>query len=71
MNTPTAYETESCTAKSGFSPAGDAECEITIGNIKYHIKSVFADKVKLEDALRNIALKKQNYSDLPKAGKAV
>jgi hypothetical protein len=29
------------------------------------------DKVKLEDALRNIALKKQKYSDLPKAGKAV
>ena len=71
MNTPTAYENESCTAKSYFSPVEDAECEITIGNVKYHIKSVFADKVKLEDALRNIAMKKQKDSDLPKAGKAM
>ena len=45
-----------------------AEREITIGSIRYRIRSVFADKIKLEDALKNIAIKKQRNSSLPKAG---
>ena len=45
-----------------------AEREITIGSIRYRIRSVFTDKIKLEDALKNIAVKKQRNSSLPKAG---
>ena len=44
------------------------EHDVTIGNIKFHVKSVFTDKIKLADALRNIAMKKQRESSLPKAG---
>jgi hypothetical protein len=42
--------------------------EIIIGNTKYIVKSVFADKIKLEDAIRNIALKKQRKNSQPEAG---
>jgi len=44
------------------------ESEIIIGNIRFHVKSVFIGKVKLDDALKNIAMKKQRDSSLPKAG---
>ena len=44
------------------------EHDVTIGNIKFHVKSVFNDKIKLGEALRNIAMKKQRESSLPKAG---
>jgi hypothetical protein len=45
-----------------------AEWEMTIGNIRYRVRSVFADKIKLGDALKNIAVKKQKNSSLPQAG---
>jgi len=44
-----------------------AESVITIGNVRFKVKSVFADKVKLEDALKNIAIKKQKDGSLQKA----
>ena len=45
-----------------------AESEVTIGNIKFKVKSVFAGKVKLEDALENIAMRKQRNDSLQNAG---
>jgi len=44
------------------------EHDMTVGNTKFHVKSVFTDKIKLGDALKNIAMKKQRESSLPKAG---
>jgi hypothetical protein len=38
------------------------ERKISIDNTKYHIKSIFTGKIKLEDALKNIALKKLRNS---------
>ena len=45
-----------------------AESEVTVGNIKFKVKSVFAGKIKLEDALDNIAMRKQRNGSLPNAG---
>ena len=44
------------------------ESEVTAGNIKFKVKSVFTGKVKLEDALENIAMRKQRNDGLPEAG---
>lgn len=41
--------------------------EMSVGNVRFRVKSVFADKVKLEDALRNVANKRQAAGELPKA----
>jgi len=45
-----------------------AEREVTVGNIKFKVKSVFAGKVILEDALENIAMRKQRNDSLQNAG---
>jgi hypothetical protein len=44
------------------------EREITVNGVRFRVKSVFDGKVKLGDALQNIAMKKQDVSRLPKAG---
>ena len=44
------------------------DSEVTIGNIKFKVKSVFTGKVKLEDALENIAMRKHRNDGLQEAG---
>jgi len=44
------------------------ESEVTAGNIKFKVKSVFTGKVKLEDALENIAMRKHRNDGLQEAG---
>lgn len=48
-------------------PTVVAEREIIIADVRIRIRSVFSDKVKLEDALKNIALKRQRNGSQPKA----
>ena len=45
-----------------------AESEIIIAGIRFCVKSVFSDKIRLEDAIKNIAIKKHRNSSHPKAG---
>ena len=45
-----------------------AESEIIIAGIRFRVKSVFTDKIKLEDAIKNIAIKKHRNNSQPKAG---
>jgi len=52
-------------AKTDNREPATAESEMTIGSIKFHVKSVFEGKVKLEDALENIAIRKQKDGSLP------
>jgi len=44
------------------------DSEVTVGNIKFKLKSVFTGKVKLEDALESIAMRKHRNDGLQEAG---
>ena len=45
-----------------------ARREITVSNNKYRVNSVFADKIRLSDALKRIAIKKQGENSQHRAG---
>jgi len=49
-------------------PVFAAEHNMIIDGITFHVRSVFIGKVRLDDALKNIAIKKQAAIDLPEAG---
>ena len=54
----TEYENTMPAATPDFPPQRIIEREIMIDKVKVHVKSVFSDKINIDDALRNIVIRK-------------